>query len=1299
MLCNNCIQKMITLRLRRFLLGLTLLLLAMPNLSATHIIGGEMNYTCLGNNQYEISLTVYRDCFLGEALMDDTAYVAIYDPIGILITTIPMLLGNVDTVFQIEDCLLAPENICVETTVYKDIVELAPISGGYHISYQRCCRNATILNIRDPLNTGATYDIILTEAAMAACNASPKIKAWPPTFICVNRPLNFNHSASDREGDSLVYKLCTPFEGGISLINPRPRPAVAPPYDTIVWVAPTYSLENLLGGTPLKIDAQTGILTGTPATIGQFVVGVCVEEYRNGQLLSETRRDFQYNVIPCQDITADFSIPEKQCDDLTLTVENKSLGGTNYLWKFLQEDSLIGTSTTQNPSFVFLQTGEYTVRLIIEPNTSCIDSIEKNITLFSNTVSVDFSNELIGCEDSLFLQLNDRSISEQDMIISRLWTLTSPITQFSSTEIAPRFNIKQSQIFTVSLEVFTENGCSVILQKEIETVVISGAIAVSTPDTIFTCEQVPIALNPSADPNLNYMWGPSEGLDAPNSANPQATITTSTSYTVTVSDAANNCFFERSIHVEIVKIENDFDFGIQYLSCTEDLVIEIIPDAIKDVHTLYWTLNNGIDTIYSDADQSIFDVVANSNSSITGRIENELGCIIELTKAIDTRPIPAPNLVDTVTICKGEAIQLSAAPALANYQYAWFPNEAINDPNSATPIVNPIETTTYTLLLKDTLRQCYIEDSTTVVVLEAVQDFEAPPSYNCMDNLVTFTPNQLGTLSWDFGDNTPILRTTNESSINHIYEAEGDYVVQVTTSNQGLCSNVIMIPVTVENKNIVPAFDWDTKSCTTDGIELLLEDKSIINNGQITAWDWTLSNGATSMEQNPTFFIKDLDSLIVRLSIVIDNNSECSYSIEELIKYQQPIFPDLPNILSACYQTDFAINENPDTNFIYEWFPRNLINSNSPNPIVNLSDTSEISVNLIDKNGCTQTQQIIINVPPPIEINTTPIVSICEAGLPTEISAYSPQASQQFWLNEIGDTIGFEAELPITVEQSSQFTSVIIDKFGCLQQQVVTVQLAPISLEYNNRHTLCIGDTLELVLESMQTMQEIVYNWESNTSIIGDRNTSTLSVYPEVTTSYIFTAINQSGCEIRDTILVEVLQNKPIVNISAASTSIINGDAIELQATQNPNFTYSWFPNNTLSNLTIYNPIATPTEDTNYELLVIDENGCSATAAIQIQVQTAICNTPYIFVPSAFTPNNDGENDILYVRGDIIERLEFIIYDRWGQKIFESTNQNIGWEGTNKGKKMPSGVFGYYLYARCLGGEDYYKQGNVTLIR
>ncbi len=90
---------------------------------------------------------------------------------------------------------------------------------------------------------------------------------------------------------------------------------------------------------------------------------------------------------------------------------------------------------------------------------------------------------------------------------------------------------------------------------------------------------------------------------------------------------------------------------------------------------------------------------------------------------------------------------------------------------------------------------------------------------------------------------------------------------------------------------------------------------------------------------------------------------------------------------------------------------------------------------------------------------------------------------------------------------------------------------------------------------------------------------------------------------------------------------------------------------------------------------------------------------PDIFIPNIFSPNNDGNNDVLYVRGQGIKELEFVIYDRWGEKIFESTDMTYGWDGTFKNKVLSTAVFTYYVKAIGYGGDAIEKKGNVTLVR
>ena len=292
--------------------------------NATHIVGGEIGYRCLGGNQYEITLRVFRDCFNADptAFFDDPGIIGVYSSNGLRLSNISLRpIGN-DTIREgLDSCYTSFINsVCVHTTVYRSVITLNPRVGGYHFVYQRCCRNTTISNIVNPTEAGATYDILLTEAAMQKCNSSPVVNRWPPVYVCANQELNVNSAATDANNDSIAYKICTPLVGG-TLQRPQPIPPTAPPFQPIIWLGPTYSLANVLGGNnPLTIDVNTGLMKGVPPVLGQFVVAVCIEEYDRStkNLLSVVRRDFQYNVVNCTVPQATFEAPEAAHDDAVI---------------------------------------------------------------------------------------------------------------------------------------------------------------------------------------------------------------------------------------------------------------------------------------------------------------------------------------------------------------------------------------------------------------------------------------------------------------------------------------------------------------------------------------------------------------------------------------------------------------------------------------------------------------------------------------------------------------------------------------------------------------------------------------------------------------------------------------------------------------------------------------------------------------------------------------------------------------------------------------------------------------------
>ena len=141
--------------------------------------------------------------------------------------------------------------------------------------------------------------------------------------------------------------------------------------------------------------------------------------------------------------------------------------------------------------------------------------------------------------------------------------------------------------------------------------------------------------------------------------------------------------------------------------------------------------------------------------------------------------------------------------------------------------------------------------------------------------------------------------------------------------------------------------------------------------------------------------------------------------------------------------------------------------------------------------------------------------------------------------------------------------------------------------------------------------------------------------------------------------------------------------------------TYSWTPPSWLSCISCQNPIATPLESTWYYVTVTNAAGCSRIDSVFIEVDA----TTNLYVPNIFSPNNDGNNDIYLVRGKGVDQFNLMIFNRWGQKVFESESIDVGWDGTKEGTLLDQAVFVYKLNVTMHTGKVISKTGNITLIR
>ncbi len=391
--------------------------------NATHIVGGELNYKYLGSNNYEIRLTVYRDCSVGKVGFDDSASVGIFNSFNVRLKTLKMLARDSGLVPPIiyDPCTIPPLDFCYKYCHYIDTINLPPLTGGYQISYQRCCRNQNILNIVNPECVGATYYATIPGSEVVAVNSNPVIKFWPPPFICVNKPWVFDDSAIDYDGDSLVYELFQPFDGltascpVIANIVPQgtscpntvtvcPSAPVNPPFFPLVWQSP-YSTLNMLGGIPLQINSSTGQVTATPNMQGYFVIGIKVKEYRNGVFLSETKRDYQLIVKPCPSVVvAAAQVPQAICATTTASFTNNSTGsaGLSFNWYFGDPSTNADTSHVTSPSYSYPGTGSYSVTLVayVSNKPLCNDTA-RTIVSISDAFKASFTFTPVACSKNL----------------------------------------------------------------------------------------------------------------------------------------------------------------------------------------------------------------------------------------------------------------------------------------------------------------------------------------------------------------------------------------------------------------------------------------------------------------------------------------------------------------------------------------------------------------------------------------------------------------------------------------------------------------------------------------------------------------------------------------------------------------------------------------------------------------------------------------------------------------------------------------------------------------------------------
>ncbi len=514
-----------------------------------HIVGGDMIYECRGFDgvagNFEITMTLYRDTQGGGAQFDPQGRFGLFrlNPDLVTWTYIRTIddvnVQDVSNVFNVgsNPCLIIPPDIGVQKGVYKFLVNLPVTNTEYMIAYQRCCRNGSITNIIDPGVTGSVTSINISGAAVSTCNDSPVFNDFPPIVICANQDVNFDHSATDPNGDELRYSFCSPLASGgtdgsgtnggdlNSCTGVKPSPAICmPPYDPVQYRQPTYQVFNPMGGSPqVSINPNTGLISGIPLTPGQFVVGICVEEWRGGIKIGEVRRDFQFNVTNCEDgvfasIEADEIVNGKNfvinsCGDNVVNLVNGS--GLpqfiqEYYWEF-DIDGDIQTFNTRDISLTLPDFGTYTGVMQINnnvPASGCRDTAEVTINLYP-PIFAEYTFDYDTCIAGP-VQFTNLSSSGAGAILENNWSFGDFNT---SIEVDPEHTYSTPGLFGTELVVVDGNNCKDSISYPLSYFPVPGLLIIE-PTTFVGCLPANIFFNNLSTPidsTYDLVWDFGDG--------------------------------------------------------------------------------------------------------------------------------------------------------------------------------------------------------------------------------------------------------------------------------------------------------------------------------------------------------------------------------------------------------------------------------------------------------------------------------------------------------------------------------------------------------------------------------------------------------------------------------------------------------------------------------------------------------------------------------------------------------------------------------------------------------------------
>jgi gliding motility-associated-like protein len=684
--------------MKRFLLAvITVIILSIPSFAA-HIKGGFFTYEYLGpgtgtNLRYRITLTVYMICNPNTGQVNDPINFSIFNAgNNQFIQDVSVSLTNRYDLGKAADepCITGNQSGCYYTIIVYDLpsIELASSPDGYIFSYQRCCRIAGINNIISSGSVGNTFFTTIPGTLSGfQTNSSPTFSVNDTAVVCSGSYFQYSFQATDRDGDSLSYSFCDAFQGA-SQGNPAPTTATSPPYSLVPYASPFSGFQPM--GTGVRINPLTGLISGNaPGGLGEYVICVCVNEYRNGVFIGTSRKELHIVVSDCEPLKAVLNPKPTTCDGYSVSFQNDAPGnqvGAEYFWDFGDPASgALNTSTLASDTHTYTDTGVFTVKLRVSlAGGLCSDSATLQVKVFPG-----FKPGFIidgGCYTSPY-QFTDTTRTDFGFVNSWSWNFGDLSTLADTSHLQnPLWTFASPGPKDVTFIVTNSKGCVETVRKTID-VLDKPLINLAFRDTLIC---VPDNLTLQASGIGVFNWTPNTNIINANTATPTVNPTTTTWYVVNLFD--NGCFNKDSVRVRV--INNVTLRAINDTTICQGDAIQL--NAVSDGLAFSWTPVANLDN------PNIINPIATTNTTTTYTVVATVGsCRSTDQVVVTTVPYPIANAGNDPTICYNTSAQLNAS--MVGSSFTWSPVSYLNNPSVLNPLSTPPRTTQYILSVFDVL--------------------------------------------------------------------------------------------------------------------------------------------------------------------------------------------------------------------------------------------------------------------------------------------------------------------------------------------------------------------------------------------------------------------------------------------------------------------------------------------------------------------------------------------------------------------------------------------------------------------